>query len=371
MKIPWAKLTVTMLVCGTGTSGVRGQASDEKGTQQTAPKIELRSILVSTPVTVRDANGALVHNLEATSFKITDDGVEQKITHFDFGGDPISLVIVVETSSRISPVLPKIRKMGVLFTQQVAGPMGEAAIVGFNDEVEMLLDFTTDTDKLEKTMHGLKEGYSGARLFDAMSRGVEMLTARPAPTARKPGRRRVMMVLSEAHDSGSEEKLGEVLRRAQLANVTIYTVGLSSMHADMQRVVKPKQAAPVTPDGTLGQAPWPEPPPTLRGPEPEGASIDLLALTVWAVRHAKDQVTSRELEIAALATGGTYMKTWKDRSIEQVIDELGGELHTQYSLSYVPSDSDVNGYHEIQVTIDRPELKVRARPGYYLGGSDE
>jgi len=50
---------------------------------------------------------------------------------------------------------------------------------------------------------------------------------------------------------------------------------------------------------------------------------------------------------------------------------MGGELQAQYTLSYIPSDSNVNGYHQIQVTIDRPELKVRARPGYYLAGADE
>jgi len=61
-----------------------------------------------------------------------------------------------------------------------------------------------------------------------MSVGVEMLSGRPQATADRPGRRRVLMILSEATDAGSEAKLGEVLRQAQLANVTIYSVGLST-----------------------------------------------------------------------------------------------------------------------------------------------
>jgi VWFA-related protein len=96
-----------------------------------------------------------------------------------------------------------------------------------------------------------------------------------------------------------------------------------------------------------------------------------MALAVWAVMHAKDQVTKRQLEIAAAATGGMHASTWKDKTIEKVIDEMGGELHAQYTLSYTPSDTSVSGYHEIQVTLDRPELTVRARPGYYLAGADE
>ena len=194
----------------------------------TPPKFKVQTILVNVPVTVRDVNGEMVHSLEIKDFRVTDNGAEQRITHFEVGGEPISLAVVVETSSRISPLLPQIRKMGILVSQQVTGPTGETAIVGFDDTVQTLLDFTNNSDDVERTMNRLKEGYSGSKLFDAMSKGVELLTNRAAPKAGEPLRRHVMLVLSEAHDAGSEAKLGEVLRRAQLANITIYTVGLSS-----------------------------------------------------------------------------------------------------------------------------------------------
>jgi len=45
----------------------------------------------------------MVHDLEARDFHIADNGVAQQITHFDLGGDPISMVILIETSSRIAP----------------------------------------------------------------------------------------------------------------------------------------------------------------------------------------------------------------------------------------------------------------------------
>jgi len=334
------------------------------------PKFKVQSILVSVPVTVRDVNGEMVHNLESKDFRVTDNGAEQRITHFEVGGEPISLVVVVETSSRISPLLPQIRKMGILVSQQVTGPTGETAVVGFDDTVQRLLDFTINADDVERTINRLQEGYSGAKLFDAMSKGVELLVNRAAPKAGEPLRRRVMLVLSEAHDAGSEAKLGEVLRRAQLANVTIYTVGLSSTRADLQRKPDYRPLPSATPEGTFGM---PGPPGTVQTPTTVTQSqegVDLLALAVWAVQHAKDQVTSHELEIAAVATGGAHVSTWKDRTIEKVIDEIGGELHSQYSLTYAPSDADTSGYHEITVDVDRPELKVRARPGYYLAGPE-
>lgn len=336
--------------------------------------IKLRTVLVNTPVTVRNEKGEMVHDLEESDFRIMDNGALQKITHFNLGGDPISLVVVVETSSRIASILPQVRKCGILISQTVTGPTGEGAVIGFDDRVSTLLDFTTSPDAMEKVMSGLPEGTRGTKLFDAMSKAVDLLSRRPEVSETELGHRRVMLVIAEAHDSGSEEKLGEVLRRAQLANITIYAVGISSTKADLKR--KPEQTgpSPVTPEGTYGMPPPPgtvETPTTGDTSQLQGGS--LLSLAVWAVSHAKDQVTSHQLEIAAAATGGLHVSAWKDRTIERVIDEMGGELHSQYTLTYTPSGDNTDGYHEISVTVSKEKergLKVRSRPGYYLGAPE-
>ena len=339
--------------------------------------IKVRTVLVNTPVTVVNEKGAMVHNLEASEFTITDNGVPQKITHFDLGGDPISLVVVVERSARIASVLPRIRKAGILISQTVTGPTGEGAVVAYDDYVTTLLDFTDSADEMEKTLSTIQQGSWGTRLFDAMSKGVELLSRRPEVSETDLGHRRVMLVIGEAHDSGSEEKLGEVLRRAQLANITIYAVGISSTKADLKR--KPEYQAPprATPEGTFGQPP---PPGTAQTPTTEmqaqqsgSVLAAAVAMAVWAVIHAKDEVTAHQLEIAAAATGGLHVSTWKDETIEKVIDEMGGELHSQYTLTYTPSGEVTDGYHEIKVTVKEEKergLKVRSRPGYYLGSGE-
>jgi VWFA-related protein len=328
--------------------------------------LKVRVALVNMPVTVRDAKGGMVHDLEARDFRITDNGAEQKITHFDLGGDPVSLVILIETSSRIDPLLPEIHKTGILFTQTVMGPEGEAAVVGFNDAVDKLQDFTSDADLIENTVSHLQTGTYGSKLYDAMAVGVEMLSGRlPQPTADKPGRRRVMLVVSETVDAGSEAKLGEVLRKAQLANVAIYSVGLSTTRSELHSEPKHNQPAPIAPPGinTL-------PPPPGRAPSPGNEStsegVDLLGLAIWAVQHADNKVKDHAMDVACVATGGAHLSTYKNRSIEKAIDEIGGELHSQYTVGYAPSDANDIGYHEIKVDVDRKNLKVRTRPGYYV-----
>jgi len=199
-----------------------------------------------------------------------------------------------------------------------------------------------------------------------MAVGVEMLSGRPQATSEKPGRRRVMLILSEAADRGSDKKLGEVLRLAQLANVTIYSAGLSTTRAELQAKPKPPQR-PNLPVGAVPPPPGVPATPTYE--ENRYGNIDILAAAVWAVQHVHDQVKGSALEVAAAATGGAHLATFKDRSIEKAIDEIGGELHSQYTLSYTPAGGDVTGYHEIKVAVTRNDtknLKIRARPGYYL-----
>lgn len=330
--------------------------------------IKLQSILVDTPVTVRNARGEMVHDLDVKDFHVTDNGVEQKISHFDLGSEQLSVVIVVETSSRISAILPEIRKTGTLLTQAVMGPDGEAAIVAFDDSVDKLQDFTANADTIETKIARLKEGPDGVRLYDAMKLGVEMLSGRVAATPTKPGRRRVMLVLAEAADKDSDAKLGEVLRQAQLENVTIYSVGISSTRAALAKKQEYKRPVQPGPEGTFGLPPQPGTVQTPISEDNRYGGVNLLALAVWAVIHAKDQVTENSLQIATTATGGAHLATWKDQTIEKALDEVGGELHSQYTLSYTPSGSVSAGYHEIRVHVDRKDLQVRARPGYYLTG---
>src|SRR5437899_5904953 len=161
--------------------------------KDTQPKVKVQVALLNTPVTVRDTRGEMVNDLEAQDFLITDIGVAQQISHFDLGGDPISAVILIETSSRIAPLFPEMRKTGILFTQTVVGPSGEAAVVGFNDSIDKLQDFTTNSDLIENTIAHLGQGTSGSKLYDAMAAGVEMLSGRPQAAPDKPGRRRVQI----------------------------------------------------------------------------------------------------------------------------------------------------------------------------------
>jgi VWFA-related protein len=377
-------LALTALLCSIYAQSVMAQAPEgplpppPAGTriQSTPPdalaKISARVTLVNTPVTVRDSNGGMIHDLDEHDFVVTDNGVPQKITHFDVGGDPISLVLLVETSSRVDSFLPQLRKTGILFSEQVMGPEAEAAVIGFDASVKVLQGFTGSHDAVEAAFSALKTDESAIHLFDAMAAGVEMLSGRrkPANESSVPGRR-VLLIISEALDTGSDSRLGEVLRRAQLENITIFSVGLSTTRAELQSKPRENAPTPITPPGTYGM---PGPPGTVPTPGAgNNQGFDLIALAQVLVEHTKSAATKHSLEVGAVATGGGYYPTYKGRSIESAIDEIGGELHSQYMISYVAKSSSGNGqdfgYHQISVSLvaDKAQgKKITTRPGYYI-----
>ncbi len=120
--------------------------------------IRVKVDLVSMPAVVHNGKGALVLDLDKKDFRIFDDGVEQRVEDFEMGGAPISMAIVVETSSRIQALLPAIRRTGIIFTQTVLGEGGDATVIGYNDEVKKLVDFTSDQDAIEGAIKNVQQG---------------------------------------------------------------------------------------------------------------------------------------------------------------------------------------------------------------------
>ena len=80
---------------------------------------------VIAPVTVLDPKGEMILSLTKDNFHVYDNGVEQKIDHFDLGGDSLSIVLVVETSSHIEPMLPAVQHTGMVFAEAVMGLTSE------------------------------------------------------------------------------------------------------------------------------------------------------------------------------------------------------------------------------------------------------
>lgn len=320
--------------------------------QQTNQPIRVQANEVVAPVIVTDKGGQMILDLTKADFHIFDDGAEVPIDHFGVGGEPLSIVLLVEDSQRVKPLLPGIRKSAAIFAQPVMGQIAEAAILEYDDSVRTVVKFTTNPEPIERAIKNLQAGNAGSNLYDAMERGISLLAERPA------GQRRILLVVGESQDTGSGSKFGEVLRRAQVNNVTIYSIGLSTTAALWR--TKPEAGGasmPPLPTGDQRQD-------QMNRQMQSGG--DLMALAVWLLQTGKNAIGPNALAVASKSTGGLHVNTKRDRAIQTAMDAIGGELHAEYTVGYRPPVDKPSGYHEIRVTVDRPGVSVRTRPGYYL-----
>lgn len=341
----------------------QGQATEPaRPAQQKSSEggIRVKVQVVNAPVSVRDSKNNVVLDLHKEDFQILENRVKQNIESFDLASEPLSTVLVIETSSRVAPLLPVLRNSASVFTQTVVGESGNAAVVAYDKVIQHIQPFTSNSEDIEKSIAGLKAGDPEARLYDAIADGVVLLRTVPQ------GRRRIMIVLGESGDVGSNERFGEVLRQAQFANVVIYSVGLSTASALARAEPWVAGGDPSRPPGTFGKPPFPGTAQTPGSDQQYSGNLDLGALAEIAVRNVNAKVFSAPLEVAAAGTGGTFQSAIRDRTIESALAAIGGDLNAQYTLTYEPTESNKPGYHEIRIFIKRKGLKVRTRPGYYL-----
>ena len=303
---------------------------------------------VIVPVTVMDKKGEPVLDLSRADFHIFDGGAEQKIDRFDIDAEPLAVALVIEANLRLQAMAPVIRGMGSIFTETVMALSGEASVVTYGSTADVCQPFTQDHDAVEKAIANVQFQWSDSNLYDAMAKGVQLLSAQPNQY------RRILLIVGESQDTRSHAKLSQVLRDAQLANVVIYAVGPSSSAADL-RYGKDEQHGE-------------RPPPSLKLPKlpPIAAGSSYAALAIWLLSRGTNEISNHQLEVAAASTGGIHYRALHDETIRRALDRIGGELHAQYVLGYTPSPDPSPGFNEIKVAVSRSEVKVRARPGYYV-----
>jgi Ca-activated chloride channel family protein len=67
----------------------------------------------------------------------------------------------------------------------------------------------------------------------------------------------------------------------------------------------------------------------------------------------------------ATATGGRSFFAKDPRELAPALATIARELRFQYLLGYVPAHPADRSWHSIEVSVDRPGARVRARDGYY------
>lgn len=318
--------------------------------------------VVNIPVVVRGPKGEYLHGLEKTDFTIWDNEVKQDIQSFDVSFQPISMVLCIQTSDRVDGMIDKVKDMAVLFTDAVLGEFGETAIISFDSRLKLLSEFTGDTEEVDKALKSFRIGAGGIRVSDAVYEAIRLLNKRPE------NHKRVIVVIAEGQDNGSKISLGETLRTAQLNNIMVYPIYLSTLKARLKNP-PPVPTGPYPPGiNPLPAVPGQVSTPTTMQQHRNAATPNMIPLVADLIIGVKNLIFRDALAALSVATGGDNFKPLTDEGIEEAIVKIGEDLRSQYLLSYSPNNLNSQGiYHRVDVEVPYSNAKVRSRPGYFYG----
>jgi VWFA-related protein len=245
----------------------------------------------------------------------------------------------------------------------VTGERGCAGLVSFAERITWLQECTNDPDAIQRAFSALRPTLrpgedKKARMLDAVQSAVQHLRA-------KPNSRRVLLLISESRDRGSETALEVAAVAAQSAGVAVYAATYSAFKTAFTSKAPvsqpPRQSRPKAPNDEMathdGQ------PPNKYNPKipPPEQRVDFLA-ALGELSRLRDPNAA---EVLTKCTGGATFPFTRQKALESAIQKLGVELHAQYVLSFAPPVSEP-GYHNIEVRLTRPgEFRIRARPGYW------
>ncbi len=365
------------LVCAAGFAQVPGTLDPAKAPGAAQPSAPLLPPPVSTgsgdaiiratttvviaPTTVRDRNSEFVNGLQLQDFELYDNNKLQKI-NADVRDEPLSLVVAVQRSSNLTDFLPKIQNIGPMLNQLVAGQNGEIAVVGFDHRMMLMQDFTSEGAKVAEAMKKMTPGSSNHAVVDVVNYSIRMLKNRPID------RRRVLLLIAEKRDRGSELRLREALTEAQFANVSIYSLDISTVVAALTDKGMPPRPPSIPPEAQHLPGGYSATPTTVDQNYYMGNYIPIF---VDIFKGVKSIFVDDTLDVFTRFTGGREYSFVGERSLEKAVEGISDELHSQYLLSYQPNNQTEGGFHDIKVIVNRPNLEVRTRPGYWVAARPE
>ncbi len=178
--------------------------------------ISIDTNLISVPVIVSDRDNRYVPNLKVESFHLFDNQVEQKISYFDTGEEPLNVVLMLDTSLSTSGVLGDIKKAAKAFLKELR-PQDRAMIVTFDWQMEKLSTLTSDRKELENAIKHTKVGkYPGTVLNDALM-DVSAHVLQPIRG------RKAIILLSDGEDHDSIIPAEQLINAESKADAMIYT----------------------------------------------------------------------------------------------------------------------------------------------------
>lgn len=281
--------------------------------------------LVNVYFSVRDKNG-FITNLHKDDCNIYENKELQKTKNFTQEKNlPLTIGILLDTSGSQMNVLPLEQQSGAEFLKDVLTPKDEAFLISFDINVNLLADYTNSPREIKRSIDSAQINTgagTGSITGNGTPRGTLLFDAvylAANDKLRQEAGRKILILLTDGGDQGSQETLKTATEAAQKANAIVYVI----LIADRQFY-----------GGGFG--------------------INLA------------DTGARDMERLASETGGRVINVGNNgKKLQEAFDQIQDELRTQYLASYTPTNLKVDGtFRPLNITC-QPGQKIQARKGYY------
>jgi len=275
--------------------------------------------LVRVNVNVTDRQGRAISGLERKDFTVFERDEKREVMNVETTRTPFNLVLLLDVSGSVEERLDFVRKSALAFVNTVS-PQDRIAIISFQDDIQLISEFTTDRSLLSERIKDIEAG-GGTALYDALAYTL-VNTLKPLRDERT-----AIVVISDGDDNRSFIPFPDILETIIETGAVIYPLYIPSG-------LIPASGAPTS------------------------------ATTLDPTRTRFLSLTSRADEEGrklAGVSGGVYYPVKRFDELQLAYDAVVAQLRTSYSVSYATTSASF-ARGRVRVRVAREGAVVRLSP---------
>jgi len=267
--------------------------------------------VVTLEVVATTQHGDIIPGLKKENFRVLDDGVPQAITNFSPTEAPITMVLLLEFSSRgYGGFFAYVGKSWSTALFPTLQQKDWVALETFDMKTRIEVDFTQNKEEVMQGLYHLYfPGFSESNVFDALLETVDRL--------KDVKGKKSIVLLASGVDTFSKHTLDQTMKQLRQSDVTIFCIGLGRAYQNF---------TDMNGGGRRG-----------------GSNLNYL--------QAENQLKTFSAE-----TGGFAWFPQFTGEMPEVFQSVAAFLRHQYSLSYSPTSGANDGkFHKIKVELVAPD----------------
>lgn len=315
--------------------------------------VRVTSNLIVVPVSVTDANGQPVLGLQASDFRLEEDGRAQQIAQL---GDPeqvpLDIALLVDVSSSVSERFGFELQAATSFLKQVMRS-GDHATLFAIDRTPRLEQTPAPADVAAAKLLSLKAATSPSptAFYDTVTAAARYLAANTPERSR-----RVMVVITDGEDNFSN-----AVRDSAIAAFNA-TRDVDGVDAQSRAKIRAANEAALQNGHAKAQ--------TEVRQEVQKANAVFYSINPSGEGYKLNIISTRAqnaMQSFATATGGAAFVPAAESDLPAIFNRIASEIRSQYLIQYYSDNkSGAAAFRRINVTAPaRPQLRVRFREGYF------